>query len=290
MCQERDLLRLLKAINPQLHDGVFVFCDLPDRLVPAGLDVLAMFREDEATTVIVAEEQATAHGLLGRLPSAWITLGASSDLAAVGFLAVITARMAAAGISVNVISACRHDHLFVPVAMANKAMAVLTTLEELCQPRRIRSVVDTASADAIVEARPAEPADVGALTALWRLCGLRFDSSRVASELKNCARLHGELVLVATVGADLVGSLWASYDGRRGWIQRVATHPARRGEGIARALVYEAERRLALLGATKVNLLIEPDNASVVPFYEALGYERDALIFMERWPGSAMGV
>jgi ribosomal protein S18 acetylase RimI-like enzyme len=290
MVSERDLTRLLKAINPKLHQGVFVFCELPDHLVPEGLEVLAMFQEDEATTVVVAEEQAARTGLLGRLPSAWITIGASSDLAAVGFLAVITARMAAAGISVNVVSASRHDHLFVPVAMADKAMAVLATLDELRRPRRIGPIEETASVDAIVEVRPAELTDAKALVGLWQMCGLQFESGRVMVELENCARLNGELVLVATAGADIVGSLWASYDGRRGWIQRLATHPTRRGRGIARALVAEAEGRLAGLGATKVNLLIEPDNASVGPFYESLGYERDELIFMERWLDRAMGV
>jgi ribosomal protein S18 acetylase RimI-like enzyme len=87
-----------------------------------------------------------------------------------------------------------------------------------------------------------------------------------------------------------VGSLWATYDGRRGWIQRLATDPEHRGQGIARALMAEAEGRLDRLGATKVNLLIEPDNAGIAGFYEKFGYERDQLIFMERWLDPAMGV
>jgi ribosomal protein S18 acetylase RimI-like enzyme len=52
----------------------------------------------------------------------------------------------------------------------------------------------------------------------------------------------------------------------------------------------EAEGRLDRLGATKVNLLIEPDNAGIAGFYEKFGYERDQLIFMERWLDPAMGV
>ena len=282
MAPERDLSQLLASIVPQRHEGVYVFYDVQAGWVPEGVEVQMRFEEDEATTVILPQEQAAAIGLDGELPSAWITLGASSDLAAVGFLAVVTARMAAAGISANVVSALHHDHLFVPVAMAEEAMAVLTTLEELHRPVQSAFAAEKAERGGIVEIRPARVEDAESLAALWDLCGLRFDGAQLLAELQSCIRMHGELVLVATAGASVVGSLWASYDGRRGWIQRLATDPARRGQGIASALMAEAEGRLAGLGAGKVNLLIEPDNVGVAAFYEKLGYQSDQLLFMER--------
>ena len=45
----------------------------------------------------------------------------------------------------------------------------------------------------------------------------------------------------------------------------------------------ELEVRLRALGCTKVNLLIEADNAAVTGFYERVGFTRDDLIFMEKW-------
>jgi hypothetical protein len=42
-----------------------------------------------------------------------------------GFLAAITARLAETGISVNVVSAFYHDHLFVPHDRADEALARL---------------------------------------------------------------------------------------------------------------------------------------------------------------------
>jgi ribosomal protein S18 acetylase RimI-like enzyme len=278
MAPERDLSRLLGAIMPQRHAGVYVFCDVPAGSVPRGIEPQLIFREDGTTTVVITEEQAEASGLVGVFPCAWITLGVSSDLTAVGFLAVITARMAEAGISVNVVSAFHHDHLFVPVAMADEAMSVLTTLEEMHRPAQMTTPLGGA-----IEVRPASVDDAEALVALWEVCGLRFDSTRVISELQSCIRLHGELVLVAVEQAAIVGSVWATYDGRRGWIQRLATDPARRGLGIGAALMAGAEYRLALLGAAKVNLLIEPENAAVAGFYAPLGYQRDELTFMEHW-------
>lgn len=55
-----------------------------------------------------------------------ISLMAHSSLDAVGFLAAITAKLAAAGISVNPVSAFYHDHLFVPFDKAEMAMNLLS--------------------------------------------------------------------------------------------------------------------------------------------------------------------
>ena len=54
-----------------------------------------------------------------------ITLTVHSDLHAVGLLAAIATRLAAHGISLNVVSAYFHDHLFVPVERAQEALEVL---------------------------------------------------------------------------------------------------------------------------------------------------------------------
>lgn len=288
MSKESDLNRLLGSIAPRLHSGVFVFCELPHGVLLQAEDVQLLFYEDETTTVVLREDVASAKGLCGELPSAWITLGASSALETVGFLAIITARLAAAGICVNVVSAYRHDHLFVPVEASEKVMALLAELEARHVPRQLTSDSSTGGAEAFT-VRPVALSDAEALESLWTSSGLGFDRTHLIGELESCLLLNGDLVLVAIDKTVVVGSLWASYDGRRGWLQRLATNPTHRGRGIARALVGEAERRLGLLGATKVNLLIEPSNAGVTGFYEELGYERDELIFMERWLEAGMG-
>jgi ribosomal protein S18 acetylase RimI-like enzyme len=288
MTPERNLHRLLASIAPKRHAGVYLFCEVPSGVVPEGIEPQMTFREGDTTTVVVEEDQAEAAGIAGELPSVWITLGASSDLAAVGFLAVITARMAAQSISVNVVSGYRHDHLFVPVAMAEDAMAVLSSLEgshqSIEQPLSggIDRVFET------VEIRPATFEDAQALSELWERSGLGLGSTDVVPEMQACLRLYAELFLVAMAGATLAGSVWATYDGRRGWVQRLATDPEYRGHGIGSALLAEAERRLAGLGAKKVNLLIEPANAPIAGFYRRQGYESDDRLFMERFlPSSA---
>lgn len=126
MTAERDLTALLRHIKPELRQGTFVFCTIPTyEPVAAALNPLLMFREQEGTTLVVQREDAETAGLRYEFASRLITLTVHSSLDAVGFLAVVTARLAEAGISVNAVSAFHHDHLFVPADRADEAMAVL---------------------------------------------------------------------------------------------------------------------------------------------------------------------
>ena len=122
-----DLAKLLRSMRPTLNPGVYVFVSLPHGTDAAPLQPIATFREAEGLSVIVDERAAA--GLPVLFASAWITLGVHSDLAAVGLTAAVAAALANAGISCNVVAAALHDHLFVPIASAEAAMAVLTALQ-----------------------------------------------------------------------------------------------------------------------------------------------------------------
>lgn len=64
----------------------------------------------------------------------------------------------------------------------------------------------------------------------------------------------------------------AGYDGHRGWLYAVAVLKSHQRQGIGRALIQEAERRLAALGCSKINLQIRASNRGVTKFYAGLGY------------------
>lgn len=89
-----------------------------------------------------------------------------------------------------------------------------------------------------------------------------------------------ELLLVALDGDEVVGTAMAGYDGHRGWLYSVAVRRTHRRAGIATLLIEEAERRLALLGCTKVNLQVRAENAAVAAFYRGLGYEVEERVSM----------
>jgi len=136
--------------------------------------------------------------------------------------------------------------------------------------------------------RPATVADATELTWLWAAAGLKFRRQDVAGELAAVLARDPELVLVAEDGEELIAAVFGTFDGRRGWVNRLATDPGRRGEGLASAILAELEQRLAGKGCRKVNLLIEPDNRHVTSFYLRHGYTEDELIFMEKWLTSPM--
>lgn len=126
---ESDLDRLLAGMQPELQEGTFLFCTIPEQALPAGLAPLATFHEVEGLTLVLKKEDAARHCIAGTFEAAWITLTVHSDLAAVGFLAAVAAALAQEGIPCNAIAAFHHDHLFVPSAMAERAMAVLQRLQ-----------------------------------------------------------------------------------------------------------------------------------------------------------------
>jgi len=123
-----DLDELLRSMDPELHEGVFVFASVPGP-VP-GVDAIATFREREGLTLIAEERQALCAGLRSLFRAAWITLTVTSDLHAVGLTAAVATALAAAGISCNVVAGACHDHLFVPVERAGEALAILQALRQ----------------------------------------------------------------------------------------------------------------------------------------------------------------
>ena len=126
MTGERGLDALLRNVKPEMQPGTFVFCTIPPgEPIPAAVNPLLTFREQEGTTLVIPRDEAEAAGLRYAFASCLITLTVHSALDAVGFLAAITARLAAAGISVNAASAFHHDHLFVPADRADDAMVLL---------------------------------------------------------------------------------------------------------------------------------------------------------------------
>jgi uncharacterized protein len=126
---ETDLAALLSNMRPEIAPGLYVFATVQPGLdVPADVEPQMIFREAEGVTLIVKEEEARSAGLSSAFPCRMITLRVHSSLMAVGFLAAVAARLAAAGLSVNPVSGYFHDHLFVPAGRAEEAMRILEEL------------------------------------------------------------------------------------------------------------------------------------------------------------------
>ena len=122
-----DLAAILSQVDPRLVDGELAFVTVPGAAYGdhADLGPVAVMREAEGLTLVVPRDRADAAGLPYDGAFRQITLTVQSSLHAVGLTAVVAGRLAAQGISANVIAGFHHDHVFVPAARADEALAAL---------------------------------------------------------------------------------------------------------------------------------------------------------------------
>jgi len=128
---ETDLEKLLTLLQPRLLEGYYVFCTIEEGtgLILDSLRPLASYREEEGLSLLLLQQQADQAGLSYDAVFRGITLSVHSSLEAVGFTAAVAGKLAAHGISANVIAAHYHDHVFVPAERADYALQLLTELE-----------------------------------------------------------------------------------------------------------------------------------------------------------------
>ncbi|MGB9906313.1 MAG: GNAT family N-acetyltransferase, partial [Candidatus Saccharicenans sp.] len=80
------------------------------------------------------------------------------------------------------------------------------------------------------------------------------------------------IFLVAEAEGRVIGTVLASHDGRKGWINRLAVDPSVRGRGLAQKLVRLAEQELEKEGLRMFAALIEEDNLPSIKLFQKLGY------------------
>jgi ribosomal protein S18 acetylase RimI-like enzyme len=129
-----------------------------------------------------------------------------------------------------------------------------------------------------MEIRSFEDADEPPIIRLWERCGLVRPWNDPGKDIARKRRVQKELFLVGTIDGAIVASAMVGYDGHRGWVNYLAVDPLRRREGLALALMVEAERRLRELGCPKINLQIRRDNLEAIAFYERIGFTEDAVV------------
>ncbi|WP_369824778.1 GNAT family N-acetyltransferase [Cellulosimicrobium sp. KWT-B] len=146
-----------------------------------------------------------------------------------------------------------------------------------------------------------EDADVEAVVALWRECGLTRPWNDPYRDLADArlgetstvlvGRATRDLPTVAPGGApeapgvaagELVATAMAGVDGHRGWLYYVAVDPRVQGRGTGRATVVVAEAWLAAQGARAVRLMVRSTNDAVRGFYERLGYADQECVVLGR--------
>ena len=129
--------------------------------------------------------------------------------------------------------------------------------------------------------RPYRESDETAVAALWRAVFPGAPEwNRPEQDIRRKCMVQPHLFLVAAVGARIVGTAMAGFDGHRGWVYYVTVAPDTRRRGIGAALMGRVERDLVQAGCTKLNLQVRPGNEAAVAFYRHLGYQVEPRVSM----------
>jgi ribosomal protein S18 acetylase RimI-like enzyme len=129
-------------------------------------------------------------------------------------------------------------------------------------------------------------ADYPELVKLWRRAGLpykprgRDSRSHISREMS----ANPDLFIGVFDRELLAGAIFASHDGRKGWLNRVAVDPDYRRQGLARRLTLAGERALRGRGIRIFGLLIHSYNRASLKLAQAMGYRqhRDILYLSKR--------
>ena len=135
--------------------------------------------------------------------------------------------------------------------------------------------------------RPCRPDEGPALLDLWHHADASPSPTDTPEQVDQVIQDPAASVLVAVDNDLLVGSIIGGWDGWRGNIYRLATHPAHRRRGVARALVAKVEEALAGWGVRRITSLVENAHPDAVGFWRAIGYLDDRRIsrYVRTLPG-----
>lgn len=115
---------MIRGMDPAPQPGPVAFVALDGRAAAAALpDARAMLREAEAVTLVLPAGHPAVAPDAPRFVQ--ITLRVHSALDGIGLTAAVAGALADAGIPCNVIAGAHHDHVFVPEADADRALAAL---------------------------------------------------------------------------------------------------------------------------------------------------------------------
>ncbi len=127
----------------------------------------------------------------------------------------------------------------------------------------------------VVRIRELTIKDYNRMIEIWENARLPYkpDGRDSRESIKKQMEEFGDLFLGAEVNGKLVGVIIGSWDGRKGWLNRIAVDPAFQGMGIGKMLTAACEEALRERGARIFAMLIEDSNENSLKLAERMGYK-----------------
>ena len=123
-----------------------------------------------------------------------------------------------------------------------------------------------------VTIREFSPIDYNQVSKLWREHGDFHEELDERPLILEMLKRNPHLLLVAEKENKIIGTAFASFDGRLGLVYRLIIHPDHRQQGFGSVLMTELEDRLRKIGCQIIGLLVLNHNKAAIEMYKKRGY------------------
>ena len=103
--------------------------------------------------------------------------------------------------------------------------------------------------------------------------GITFRDADSRESTARYLERNSGLSFVAEINGEIIASLMAGHDGRRGYLQHLVVHPEHRRKGVAGSLTELSLHKLEQLGIRKFHIDLLNENQSGMAFWESQGWK-----------------
>ncbi len=135
-----------------------------------------------------------------------------------------------------------------------------------------------------IDIRAMQLEDYEDVLALWQgMPGIGLSSADSKAALAQFLSRNPGLSLVALDDGQVVGTILAGNDGRRGYLYHMAVAPAYRRRGVGKTLLQRCLAALEAVGIEKSHLFVYQENEEAKRFWEKCGWvqRHDLVIFLQ---------
>lgn len=126
----------------------------------------------------------------------------------------------------------------------------------------------------MVKIRTAKPEEIPEIVKIYRECNLYNDVISNENVTRRSYEKNPHMFLVAEEDNRLIGTVRGQSDGIVGLVWKLCVLSDHRRKGIAKALMKEILCRLRSDGCAGANLIMRPEDTSVMEYYQKQGWEK----------------